>query len=133
MRDMMQFVFYLFAVWGWTYGLHMSSLFMPARVIFASRSAFAEGLIYCPYCTGFWMAWIIALAGFAPTQLAEALNFDQAFRAAFVATGALLLARAAFPALLSMPKEQYDGERELVEELSARRAARGDDASGTGS
>lgn len=39
-----------------TYAITASALFMPLRIAVAVRSHWLSTLIYCPVCTGFWIA-----------------------------------------------------------------------------
>lgn len=119
---MIDFVYFVALAWGVTYGIVGSGLFAPARVYFAAGGIWVESLIYCPLCTGFWVA--LALRGIETHDIVDSLA------RALEYVGVTALALAAFPQFLGFGA--YDRERELVQQIRLRERG-GSGSGGSGS
>jgi hypothetical protein len=89
---MTDFVFFVFVSIGVTYGLVESAIMAPYRMALAKAGSLVQTLVYCPSCTGFWVALVVGEFWWA--SLAET-----AWRA-FAFIGVLTLLRAQWPELL---------------------------------
>lgn len=49
------------AAFGVIYVIVESAIFAPIRIAIAVRSSFLETLVYCAYCTGFWVGVLITM------------------------------------------------------------------------
>ncbi len=66
----MDYLIWALLLIGWVYLITESLIFAPIRMRAAKLGSFAEMLIYCPPCTGFWVGALLALAGWWPHGIA---------------------------------------------------------------
>lgn len=98
---------YGLVVLGMTYGVVQSALLAPIRVSVARWGAWWRTFVYCPFCVGFWVALNVSYW--------HQLQQDHLLYA-FGWVGALLLARAVWPAL-------FDGSTHALESAFIDEAA----------
>lgn len=118
----MNLVLFLLAAFGVIYVVVDSAIFAPVRVVIASRSRFFGTLLYCAYCTGFWVgllltpvfvAWTWDDWWFGRLALLELVGGT-------VVMGAVAFIRGWAPHFLS---GAYEREREIVKALRDGRQA----------
>lgn len=72
--DLLEYVLGYVACIGVIYGVTTSTLAMPVRVMISATpriGGFAEALVYCPYCVGFWAGVLLGqLRGLDPLRVA---------------------------------------------------------------
>lgn len=95
-------------VLGITYGVVQSSLFGPVRVAVARFGVWSRMFIYCPFCVGFWIA--LVTSHMWTRDVWPSATDHHRMMYAFGWVGALLLARALWPAL-------FDGSTHALESV----------------
>lgn len=88
--SLLNLIIFVLLTFGGTYGLSRSVFFMPFRV-FVGKVALLRLLIYCAYCTAFWVGWLLAFANIYPMQHEEVLW--HCIEGGFVAVGSIHLFR----------------------------------------
>lgn len=59
--SLVDLIIFLGAAWGFVYLVTEASILGPARVLLSARSGFVASLLYCAYCSGFWVGFVLAV------------------------------------------------------------------------